>query len=256
MSLTFTKLFSSITESTVWCEPAHTRLVWITMLAMADRKGRVWASVPGLANRARVPVEDTEKALATFMAPDRYSRTPEYDGRRIEPIDGGWRLLNHAKYRDIRDEEERREQNREAQERHRKKSADPLTVSHGKPGSAQAEAEAYTEAEADSTPKAKAKPKVAAMPLPVWLNAELWGEYVEKCRPKKARDPKMLQGCLEDLEKWRSEGQDPNEIVRRSFNAGWRLLKPIDVKRANGGRPSVAEANRAAAEEFARRGGV
>ena len=142
MSLTFTKLFSSITESTVWCEPAHTRLVWITMLAMADRKGRVWASVPGLANRARVPLEDTEKALATFLAPDRYSRTPDHEGRRIEPIDGGWRLLNHEKYRDMRDEEVRREQNREAQERKRSKSANTLTVSTSKPASAQAEAEA------------------------------------------------------------------------------------------------------------------
>lgn len=145
LSLTFTKLFSSITESTVWCEPAHTRLVWITMLAMADRQGRVWASIPGLANRARVPLEDTEKALNTLLGPDKYSRTPDNDGRRIEPIDGGWRLLNHAKYRDLRDEEVRREQNREAKERQRDKSATVLTVMAGQPQSAQAEAD--TEAE-------------------------------------------------------------------------------------------------------------
>ena len=119
MSLTFTKLFSSITESTVWCEPAHTRLVWITMLAMADRQGRVWASIPGLANRARVPVEDTEKALETFLAPDKYSRTEDFEGRRIEPIDGGWRLLNYEKYRAIRDIETTREVAREHMRRKR-----------------------------------------------------------------------------------------------------------------------------------------
>jgi hypothetical protein len=105
MSRTFTKLFSSITESTVWCEPDRTRLVWVCMLAMADRNGRVWASVPGLANRARVPVDDCRLALETFLAPDPDSRTPDFEGRRIEPIDGGWRLLNHEKYRAIRDEE-------------------------------------------------------------------------------------------------------------------------------------------------------
>lgn len=109
MSMTFTKLFSSITESTVWCEPASTRLVWITMLAMSDRKGRVWASIPGLANRARVSLEDTEVALNTLSSPDKYSRTPDHEGRRIEPIDGGWVLLNHEKYRSIRDEETTRE---------------------------------------------------------------------------------------------------------------------------------------------------
>ena len=112
MSRTFTKLFSSITESTVWCEPSGTRLVWITMLAMADHAGRVFASIPGLANRARVTVEETEVAIATFLSPDPYSRTPDNEGRRIEHIDGGWRLLNHAKYRNIRDEESIKESKR------------------------------------------------------------------------------------------------------------------------------------------------
>ena len=105
MSTTFTKLFASITESTIWAEPDAVRIVWITMLAMADRHGRIWASVPGLANRARVSLEACEDALDRFQKPDKYSRTPDHEGRRIEPIDGGWRLLNHAKYRAIRDEE-------------------------------------------------------------------------------------------------------------------------------------------------------
>jgi hypothetical protein len=97
-----------------------------------------------------VPLEDAEKALVTLMAPDRYSRTTDHEGRRIEAIDGGWRLLNHAKYRDIRDEEVRREQNREAQERKRQReSADLLTVSHDQPPSAHAEA--YTDTKKSKT---------------------------------------------------------------------------------------------------------
>ena len=143
MSVTFTKLFSSITESTVWCEPAHTRLVWITMLAMADKKGRVWASIPGLANRARVPLEDVEKALETFLAPDRYSRTPDHEGRRIEPISGGWRLLNHAHYKAIRDEEDRREYKREWDRENRIRQ-NPTKVSESDPERHNAEAEADT----------------------------------------------------------------------------------------------------------------
>ena len=113
MSVTFTKLFSSITESTVWCEPDRTRLCWIAMLAMADRRGRVWASVPGLANRARVPLDDARIAIATFLAPDPDSRTPDHNGRRIEPIEGGWCLINYEKYREMRDDDERREYQRE-----------------------------------------------------------------------------------------------------------------------------------------------
>ena len=165
MSMTFTKLFNSITESSVWMLPDHSRIVWITMLAMADKHGRVWASVPGLANRARVPVESAEAALASFMSPDPWSRSEGHEGRRVEKIDGGWRLLNHQKYRDIRDDESRRKQNAEAQARARAKknsvqsansqpivSQEMLTVSRSQPtrqpiaeAEAEAEADAYTE---------------------------------------------------------------------------------------------------------------
>ena len=98
--MSFTKLFSSITESTVWRESSDVRIVWITLLAMADQNGRVFASIPGLAGRAQVSVEVTEQALGKFLAPDKYSRTKDYDGRRIAEIDGGWELLTYAKHRD------------------------------------------------------------------------------------------------------------------------------------------------------------
>jgi hypothetical protein len=112
MSMTFTKLFSSITASTIWAARDQTRIVWITMLAMADQHGRVWGSLPGLAHIARVSVDDCQTALAELAGPDKYSRTKEHDGRRVEAIDGGWHLLNHAKYRAIRDEESIKESKR------------------------------------------------------------------------------------------------------------------------------------------------
>ena len=145
MSVTFTKLFSSITESTVWCEPDSTRITWITMLAMADRGGRIWASVPGLAGRARVSVKACREALKCFLSPDPDSRTKEFEGRRIEEIDGGWRLLNHAKYRELRDEAERQEYQRTWISRKRRLSKS--TVDQSRPPSTYAEAEAEAEAE-------------------------------------------------------------------------------------------------------------
>jgi len=147
VSRAFTKLFSSITESTVWCEPLATRIVWITMLAMADRQGRVFASIPGLANRARVEVEEAEQAILRFLEPDRYSRTPDHEGRRIEPIDGGWRLLNYAKYREMRDEEARREYQREWDQTRRRRPTQSDKSDKIRPQPTQAEAEAEAEAE-------------------------------------------------------------------------------------------------------------
>lgn len=113
MSDTYTKLFSSITESTVWGEPYATRIVWVTMLAMADASGNVYGAIPGLARRANVTLNEVETALHSFTSPDPYSRTKDDDGRRIEEIDGGWRLINHGKYGAIRNEDERRAYKRE-----------------------------------------------------------------------------------------------------------------------------------------------
>jgi hypothetical protein len=106
MSDSYTKLFSSITASTIWMEPAGTRLTWITMLAMTDKHGCVYSSVPGLADRAKVSRQEVDIALACFLAPDPDSRTKDMEGRRVEEIDGGWRLLNHAKFDRMRSEAE------------------------------------------------------------------------------------------------------------------------------------------------------
>jgi len=123
---TFTKLFSSITRSSLWDEDDRTRIVWITMLAMADRRGYVGASVTGLAHEARVPVEAVERALAKFLAPDPHSRSPEFEGRRIEVADRGWTLLNYDRFRDMRDEDARREYERERKRAQRRGGSPPV----------------------------------------------------------------------------------------------------------------------------------
>lgn len=117
----FTKLANSILTSTVWMESNETRIVWLTLLAMCDKNGEVQASIPGLANVARVSIEDCEAAIALFLAPDRYSRTKTSDGRRIEEIDGGWVLLNHEKYRELGSDSDRRAKAAERQRRFRER---------------------------------------------------------------------------------------------------------------------------------------
>jgi hypothetical protein len=106
--VSYVKLFESILESTVWQESLHVKVVWITMLAMKDRDGVVEASIPGLGRRAGVTTEQCEEAINKFLAPDKYSRTKEHDGRRIEAVDGGWYVLNHDKYREKLDEDDQR----------------------------------------------------------------------------------------------------------------------------------------------------
>lgn len=216
MSVTFTKLFSSITESTVWCEPDRTRLAWICMLAMADRHGRVFASIPGLANRARIPVEDARKAIETFLAPDADSRTPEFEGRRIEPMDGGWRLLNHAKYREIRDEESILESKRKyinarrAKER-QEKNASTVDRCRTPVDQGRANAEAYTDA--DKNTKAS---------LPDWLPKDAWNGFMESRRKaKKPATERAKLSLIAKLEAFKTQGYDIAAVLDASTEAGW-----------------------------------
>lgn len=120
----YTKLFSSILASTIWGESKETKIVWITMLAMCDRFGKVDASIPGLATIARLTVSETESAIHVLAGPDPYSRTKEHDGRRIVEVNGGWQILNYESYRKKMSSDERREylkfKKRESRERQRK----------------------------------------------------------------------------------------------------------------------------------------
>lgn len=180
--MTFAKLFSSITESTIWVAPDAHRICWITMLAMADRLGRVWGSVPGLANRARISVDDCRSALTSFLSPDPDSRTKDNEGRRIEEIDGGWRLLNHAKFRAIRDEEAVLEAKRKYINTRR--AVDNVDRGRSDVDSCIANAEADTDTEKEEKPARKrAAPKVLK---PEGVAEAVWEDWLALRRAKRA----------------------------------------------------------------------
>jgi hypothetical protein len=108
----YAKLFQKILDSTIWREDDKTRIVWITLLAMSDQDGIVDAAMPSIADRARVDIPACKAALDKFLAPEEYSRTTEFEGRRIEKVGNGYKLLNHKKYREMMSLEHRREYKR------------------------------------------------------------------------------------------------------------------------------------------------
>jgi hypothetical protein len=126
----YTKLYNSIIHSTIWREDKDTRLLWITMLSLSDQHGVIEASLPGLADAARLTMLETTKALTKLSSPDEYSRDKDFKGRRIEEIEGGWIVLNYLKYRNKIDEERKRDLNRIRQARWRERNAD--NANHGR----------------------------------------------------------------------------------------------------------------------------
>ena len=161
----YTKLFNSIVTSTIWTEDDKTRIVWITMLALADQNGEVQSSIPGLARLAGVAIADVEAALEKFLSPDAYSRTPDNDGRRIAKIEGGWELLNHAKYRRMASLADQRDSNAKRQQRHRDRNA-PVTHSNASVTVETDIADAEAKADAEVIPHTKKKAAGAVLPFP------------------------------------------------------------------------------------------
>ena len=100
MADAYTPVFKSILTSTIWLEKSHVKVVWITMLLLCDKNGIVEGAVPGIANSAVVSVDECREAIRVLLSPDPDSRTKEFEGRRVEEIDGGWRILNHRKHRE------------------------------------------------------------------------------------------------------------------------------------------------------------
>ena len=123
MTAQYTKLFNSLVTSTVWQADLETKVVWVTMLALADQHGEVQGSIPGLAHIAGVSLEGCKRALEKFQAPDPYSRTKDHEGRRIEEIDGGWSLLNYAKYRKMSSKDDQMQKSAERSKRYRERKA-------------------------------------------------------------------------------------------------------------------------------------
>jgi len=188
--MAYTKLFNSIITSTIWSEDDQTRIVWITMLAIADKNGEVQGSIPGLARIAGVPVEACRAAITKFLSPDVDSRTKDDEGRRIELIDGGWHLLNHSKYRDMASDADRAEKSAIRQARHREKmkrnaSTCPQIVTHSNTSVTpeshqipQADTNTDTNTDTDSDTKADRDTKLKK-PTTANFN-EFWSAYPKK----------------------------------------------------------------------------
>jgi hypothetical protein len=97
--MAFAKLDSGITKSSLWSEPLHVRIVFISMLAEKDENGFVSASRSGMIRLCNVTPVQFDEAEKTLSSPDPESKNKDFEGRRIEKIYGGWVILNHELYK-------------------------------------------------------------------------------------------------------------------------------------------------------------
>ena len=122
------KHFASMYEGSLYGSGAVVFAVWGYVIAcqVPDREhgSVVTLNARKLADTLGEEVADVESAIEFLCRPDERSTTKEDEGRRLVKLgEFEYRVVNGAKYRAIRDEEERRRQSREAQRRLREKKS-------------------------------------------------------------------------------------------------------------------------------------
>jgi len=116
----YTPVFREFTTSSMWAEPPATRCVWLWLMLHADPEGFVPGTVPGLAVAANVSLEETRAAVEAFLSPDPDSNTQAFEGRRLEKVPHGWRILNFEYWRELAKREAEKARKRRWAEAHRK----------------------------------------------------------------------------------------------------------------------------------------
>ncbi len=113
----FVKIWSTILNSSVWDESPDVRVMWLTFLCLADAEGFVEGVESSMARAANLPKDRARAAIDVLQAPDLESKSQEYGGRRVDKTEGGWQVLNYAKYRELQTPEQARDAARKRRER-------------------------------------------------------------------------------------------------------------------------------------------
>lgn len=196
------------------------------MLAHADASGWVDIHPRAIAEEVGLTIEQVQAAIRELESPDPESRSPEQEGKRIVRMDEhrawGWIVVNYGKYRAIRSEEDRREQNRLAQQRFREaRNKSKPSVSTSKQSSAQSaqgEGEVYVE-------EKKQKYDAQAHLLSIGVEGALIKDWFAIRRAKKL--PATETAMNEILKEVEKSGLTPADAIRECCARGWAGFKSV-----------------------------
>lgn len=239
----YAKVFSQIFTSSI-AKDRVVRYGFMDLLVLADRDGVVDMTPEAIARVTNVPEEIVLSYLAELQKPDTRSRTPDEDGCRIVLLEGhrdwGWSIVNYSRYRDLNNDEARREYFREAQRKRRsnivKDSQRPLLT---------------PEYEYESENQSSSKKK--AIEIPTWIPADAWQGFVEM--RQKIRAPlteRAARLTISKLETLKAEGNEPGAVLDQSTQNDWRGVFPLRTNGNGNGQalPERTKVNQAALDGF------
>ena len=214
------KVYSQIFDGTLHGK-IHATAVFMAMIAIADVDGGVDRTAESIAAITGWPLEFVLKGIDELQQPDPRSRTPDHDGRRIIPLrphtDWGWRIVNYLKYREIRDDNARREYQREWVKNKRASTKHKSTVD-----SVDSRLSKSTNAEVEEEERAPSA-SVPGLDQQAW---DLWMQYRREI--KKALKPVSIPSAQRAMA---ALGAGQMAAVEHTKANGWTGLRaPESVK--------------------------
>jgi len=222
---------------------SHALLVFTNLLAHSDAHGIADIHPRAISEEVGLTLEETRDALLYLEKQDPESRSPEMDGCRIVRMDGhrewGWQVVNYAKYRAIRNEDDRKEQGRLSQQRWRDRNADSKQSKPSVSGRKQDKPKQKQEVEAEAEAKAEveaSKPKVKSISAksaekPADVDANIWADFVLLRKTKKAP---LTETALKGIERETAKAGISLEAgLRMACERGWQGFKADWVNGGN-----------------------
>lgn len=232
----YAKVFRQIYDSTL-AEDWRSLVTFQQLLVLADSDGVVDMTPSAIHRITNIPKDIIDAGIEKLQQPDPVSRSSTEDGKRIIPIDSdrpwGWRIVNYEYYRNLASREDKREKDRQRIADKRKTSIESdvsQSVAECRSESLEVANVAYTEAEANTDTDTNKKQKKVAS-LPTWLPKELWNEYKEHRRKLKAPLTDYAEYLeLKELTKLRDAGNDPEKVINKTIQKGWKGLFELKGK--------------------------
>lgn len=110
------KIFESMYSGTLYGQ-WQAIVTFQQLIVLCDKDGIIDMTPQAIAATTSIPIGIIEAGLQDLMKTDKYSRSPENNGRRIILIDEdrpwGWKIVNHSYYRNLANHEDKKQKDRE-----------------------------------------------------------------------------------------------------------------------------------------------
>ncbi|NNM62419.1 MAG: hypothetical protein HKM03_09640 [Steroidobacteraceae bacterium] len=176
----YAKVFTSLWDGSLYGQ-LEASAVLMACVTLCNADGVLDMTHEAIAGRTGWPLEFIRKGIEQLEKADPRSRTPDEDGRRFvrldEHRDWGWLIVNYGKYRELKDVDAVREQNRRRVRAFRQRkngvtvgNADVTDVTRGNAPSRHTDTDTDTEANKKKTSLSKRKKPSAPFPPDLTLD--------------------------------------------------------------------------------------